>query len=1090
MKKWYKIPIFIKKRELIKLIITMKFALIFAVLTTVQIYGTVYSQGTRLSFTVKNASLEEIFESIEQQSEFKFLYHDALIDENMKFDLNIEDKTIEEVLDKIFMNSKNTYTVLENNLIVITPRENPKQQEITITGIVTDQEGVPLPGVNVVIKGTASGTVTDLNGNYAITVNSTNDILIFSSIGYLSKEIPVGEQRTIDLTLTESIESLEQVVVIGYGSVTKRELTGSVAQISEEDFNPGAVSNALELIQGKVAGLSITKMDGGDPTKGYEISLRGVTSINGDTEPLVVIDGIPGGDLNAISPDDIESISILKDGSAAAIYGTRGTNGVILITTKSGIKGKTSVEYSTRFYTERTLNRFEVLDREQYLAIKEEYAASGEASKIVIANSMIDYGEDTDWFKAIIRKPFSQNHHLALSGGTETGSYRISLDYNDQEVILLNSNAKDMRVIGNFMQSALKDKLKFNMQVGLSDNKNNGVDYNAVRQTIQRNPTEPIKNEDGSYFEILGAWQYENPVGTLEERINDDGGSHLFGNIGVDVYPIKSIKLNVVGGLNKYRGLGGYYLPSYSYPMENAGISGQAGRWASQDITQTLESTIEWKKTFGQHNVALLGGYTFQRYVTENFNASNSDFISDDVTYNNLGMGLYLSQGFATMDSYKGQSDLQGIFARGSYNYAGKYFLSASVRREGSSKFGKNYRYGTFPAVSAAWDISQEDFFTGISGIIDFLKLRIGYGVTGNQGLDEFYVPLIKYGQEEGIFYYNGEEIKGYGALSNSNPNLRWETKEEINFGFDWQLANQRLGGSIDYYVRNTYDLLEEYEVPVPPYLSNNMWANAMSLTSSGIEFTFDASPVKVGKFSWDFTLLFDHRKNTVNSLGDENFNYEWRNIGDIGPPGISAWTHRLEQNKAVGNIHTYKFEKIDENGQWVFADVNNDSVITIEDRTVVGNGIPDYYLGFTNTFRYGNIDLSVMLRGMFGHQIINAKRIWHENPKFLPRNVFTSALETDLWDDPEFSSYYVENGDFVKIDNITLGYTLPFKDFDYIKNIRIYGTINHAFVFTNYTGLDPEVSFSGENTLTPGNDNRFEYPSVRTFIVGLNVKF
>jgi TonB-linked SusC/RagA family outer membrane protein len=899
----------------------------------------------------------------------------------------------------------------------------------------------------------------------------------------------VGEQKTINLTLVESIKNLDEVVVIGYGSVTKRELTGSVASVKEEDFNPGAVSDALELVQGKVAGLSVTKMDGGDPTKGYEISLRGATSLNGSTEPLVVIDGIPGGSLEAISPGDIESIDILKDGSAAAIYGTRGTNGVILITTKKGKKGRTYVELSARALTERVLNRLEPLTRDEYLAMKTEFENSDSPAKRSIADGMIDYGEDTDWFEEILRdNPIGQNYNLAIGGGSENTSYRVSFDFNKREGILLNNNSQDLRIISNIQQQAINNKVKFSVQMGLTDEKTNPVDYNAVRQTIQRNPTESVYNKDGSLTEYIGAWQYDNPVGILTERVIDNAGSRVFGNLGVDVMLAKSFKINVVAGLNRNRILNGYYAPSYSLPMETGGIDGSANRWAGSFFNKTFESTLEWKKTMAKHNLSLLGGYAYEYIVNEEFYASNSNFISDDLLYNNLGLGTFLSEGRAEMKSYKEESTLTGFFARGSYSYDNKYYLSGSIRREGSSKFGTNYKWGIFPAVSAAWDISQESFFENISGLVQFLKVRAGYGVTGNQGLDDFYIPMVRYKQDDGFFYYNGEKERGYVPESNANPDLRWETKTEYNVGLDWLLYNSKIGGTIDFYIRDTKDLLMLYDVPQPPNLAPEMWANVATMRNSGLEFTVNATPVQMDKFSWNFTFLFDSRNNKILSIQDEEGYYtlEYLNQGDVGAPGISAWTHRVEEDEPVGNIHTYRYLGFDEEGLWIFDDINNDTTIDTEDRTVVGNGVPDYYLGFTNTFKYGKIDLSIMLRGMFGHQIINAKRIWHGNPKFLPRNVLKEAMNTELWDDPEFSSYYVEDGDFVKVDNITLGYTHPFNN-KYIKSVRLYGSVNNAFVFTKYTGLDPEVSFKG---LEAGNDNRFDYPSVRTFIIGLNVKF
>lgn len=1086
--------IFRHRKDLIKILITIKLVVLFTIVNNLQVYGSVYSESTRLNVQLKNASMADVFKAIEDQSEFKFLYHDALISEERNLNLEIEGKTVEEILDIIFEGSNNTYSVLDNNLVVITPKNTKALQERVVTGTVSDENGEPLPGVNIVIKGTTQGTITDVEGKYQISVPSEDVILLFSSVGYSDEEIPVSGLTTINISMVLSIESLEEVVVIGYGSVTKRELTGAVASVKEDDFNPGSVSNPMQLVQGKVAGLTIVRPNGGDPTSGYEVLLRGTSSIKGSAEPLIVIDGIPGGDLATIAPDDIESIDVLKDGSAAAIYGTRGTNGVILITTKKGEKGRMQVEFSSSYFTERVLRRIEVLDADEYRQVKQDWAASGDPIKESKAESMIDYGYNIDWFDEIIRNPFSHKQHLSLSGGSDKSNYRLSFDYVDQEGILLESQKREYKINYNMQHLAINDRVQFNAQLGLINGYYHPVDYNSVRQTIQRNPTEPVYNPDGTFFE-LDQWQYLNPVALLKERTSDTKLSRYYVNLGTDLNITKSLKFSVITGLQVADTLGGYYEPSYTFTQQLAGTDGYAKRDMKASSLKTIETTLNWRKEFGKHNINLIGGYSFQEFIYEGFSADNTSFITDETLYNNLELGTYLVDGQAKMESFKLASRLIGFFARASYHYAGKYFLSASIRREGSSKFGKDRRWGTFPAVSIAWDISQESFMQNIS-VLQQLKIRAGYGVTGNQGLEDPYIPYIRYGSK-GLFYYAGNLVQGYEPISNSNTKLQWETKHETNIGIDWLIFNSRLGGSIDLYRRDTKDLLEKYDVPTPPNLYNETWQNVGSMRSSGIEFSINAIPLQQDKFKWTINFVFDYRKNTVLSLSNNLYSFEYRNIGDVGPPGISAWTHRLEEGEPLGNIHALVYEGIDEEGKWIFRDYDpladtvggtpSDGNIDTKDRAVVGNGIPDYFMGLTNTFQYANFDLSVMLRGMFGYQVINAKRIWHDNPTFLPQNVFETALDEEVWDEPQFSSYYVEDADFVKIDNITLGFTHNFKNVSWISSARIYTTVLDAFLFTKYSGLDPEVSIQG---LEPGNDNRFEYPSTRTFLIGFNFKF
>ncbi len=956
------------------------------------------------------------------------------------------------------------------------------QQTLTVTGTIVDEGSQPLPGVNVIIKGTTNGTVSDVNGYYKIDIPSEDAILLFSMVGYKTEEIQVSGRTKINLKMEPSTESLDEVVVIGYGSVTKRELTGAVTSVKEDNFNKGVVDNPMQLVQGKVAGLTIITPNGGDPTSNSEVLLRGTSSILGSSAPLVVIDGIPGGDLGSVIPEDVESIDILKDGSAAAIYGTRGTNGVILITTKKGSSGKIQTEFSSSFMTERILNKLQVLTGDEYRQVKEDWAASGDTRMEKEAASMTDYGYSTDWLDAIMRKPLTHKEHLAVSGGTSSSNYRVSFEYVDREGILLNSDKKDYKVSANLNHRTLKDKLNIKAQFGFSESNENPVNYDAIRQAIKRNPTEPIYNEDGSFFEVAN-WVYYNPVALLVERTNDVENRRFYLNLGADLDITKSLKASIVGGSQNYNSLSGYYEPSYTFTQQLAGIAGYASRGTNNTSTKTLETTLSWKKEIDNHNINVIGGYSYQDYMSENFNASNSNFISDQTTYNNLASGTFLTEGRATMDSYKEENRLIGFFGRLSYHYAGKYFFSASVRREGSSKFGINQRWGTFPAVSAAWDLSQESFVQSL-GLFDQLKLRTGYGVTGNQGISDSYVPLIRYGQD-GTFYYKGEMKIGYSPVSNPNPDLRWETKHETNIGADWSVVGSRISGTIDYYIRDTKDLLELYDVPVPPNLYNQTWQNVGSMRSSGIEFSFNTVPVRTDNFTWNLNLVLDHRKSKVLSLSNDQFSIEYRNIGDVGAPGISAWTHRLEAGQPLGNIHAYKFVGFDENGKWIFADINGDGKITTDDRTVVGNAIPDLYAGLTNSFQYGNFDLMVTMRGMFGQQVINTKRIWYDNRTFFPENVFKTALNQELWDDPEFSSYYVEDAGFVKVDNITLGYTL--KNIPLVESARFYATVLDAFLFTKYSGADPEVSITG---LEPGNDNRFEYPSTRTFLVGFKFNF
>lgn len=1084
--------IFAKKCE-IKILKIMKLTSLLILCSTLQIYATGYSQSRKLTIKLDNASITDVFKVIEMQSDFKFLYHDALVSDKKDINIDVKDETVEEVLNGLLAETNETYKVLENNLIVITPKSNEALQEVKIKGKVTTSEtGEPLPGVNVVIKGTTTGTVTDIDGKYELVVPSENSVLVFSFVSYATQEVKVGNQTAIDIALTESVKSLDEVVVIGYGSVKKKEITGAIASVKEKDFNQGAITNPFQLIQGQVAGLSVVRPNGGDPTSGLEIRIRGASSFYANQDPLVVLDGVAVGDLKSISisPEDIESMDVLKDGSAAAIYGTRGNSGVILITTKHGNRGQTQVEFSSKLTTESVLKETEVLTGDEYRELKNKLLADPPGSDLRIAGkSMQDLGSSTDWFDQIIRKPLSQNYYLAVSGGNDKSSYRASFNYLNQQGIMLTSGNEEYKMNMNASQLALNDILKFDFQMGLDNFLQHPVDYDAIRQSEQFNPTAPVHNPDGTLYENYNAWQYMNPVGELIQRTRDNSGLRNFGNFGVTLNLTNSLKINAIGGIQANKFSFGYYEPSYSYPQVSAGTNGFAQLSTRNSTTETFESTIAWTKHTNIHNIDLVGGYSFQQYVTDTSSASNKNFISDDVLYNALQTGDIPADGNMAEYSYKEKSNLVAFFARTIYNFKSKYFLTASVRREGSSKFGINNKWGIFPAVSAGWDIAREDFMNGLK--FDQLKFRIGYGVTGNQNIPS-YLSLVQY-NPSGTFYYNGENITGYGPTQDANPDLKWETKTEENIGIDWAILGNRLGGTLDLYTRTTNGLLGKYQVPVPPNVAPTMWANAMSMQNSGIEILVKTIPVKKQKFEWESNLSFEYRTSKILSLKNQYYSLTYEYIGAIPAPGISAWTHVLQEGLPLGNISGYKYLGLDSVGGFKYLDANHDGKININDRVVIGNSIPKYYLGFTNNFQYGNWGLSIMCRGMFNFQIINEKRIWSENPLYLPNNLLKSTLNSQFINDPnfsaepDFSSLYVENGDFLKIDNVTLSYTMPFKNSKWIKNGKVFITGTNLLVITGYKGNDPEVSFAG---LTPGIDNMYGYPSTRTYTFGINLIF
>lgn len=955
--------------------------------------------------------------------------------------------------------------------------------QININGKVIDQDGEPLVGVSVIIKGTSQGTVSDLEGNYSIEANQ-GDILQFSFLGYLGKEVTIEEGITrINITLEQDLLGLEEVVVIGYGTQRKSDVTSAITSVRSDEFVQGAVKDAGQLLQGKVAGLAITNASG-NPLDGPEVRLRGITSLKSEQSPLVLVDGVPGS-LDMVAPQDIESIDVLKDGSAAAIYGTRGTNGVIIVTTRKGSKNKSiSAEYSSYISTQRIYKRAPFYGAEDYRRLAE----AG-------IDNFSDMGSETDWLKEITHNPFSQMHNFTIQGGSERTSFIANINYNKTDGFFNKSYLENLKSRIDITHEIWKDKLSVNMGAYTSRNTNpTGVDMNWVyRQAMIHNPTEPLKNEDGSWYEV-DKFQYENPVALIEEATGENKGlsSRYFGNI--TFTPVNDLKFNLLLSKQLYNSTNGESntFKHISNTRDNQGAT--AFRESYSSVENLMELTTEYSKVFGDHRINAVAGYSYQYYTNEKFNMRNKYFPTDVYTYNNMGAGTALVDGSAEMFSEKSMSILVGFFGRLNYSLAGKYLLSASIRHEGSSKFGENYKWGNFPAIQAGWKISEESFMKSI-GLINNLKIRVGYGVTGIVPDDPYKsLTLLNYSS---FMYVNGSWVPTIVPGSNPNPDLRWERKTETNLGLDFGILQNRISGTIDIYKRLSSDLLYDYPVPAPPYLYTSILANAASIEDKGIEVLLSFIPVQNSNLTWVSSINFSKSKNKLVSLEGYGFelDYDYIDGGYTGDP-IQQGTHRVYVGEELGNFWGYKSVDISDRGRWLIETPEGDTVrITSaqpEDKQVLGNGFPKVYLGWNNTINIKNFDISLGLRGAFGAQILNFQRMFYENPT-ISYNMLESSHDLvygkDTLDNPQaYVSYYIENGDYLKIDNLTVGYTFkPEKD-NYVKSVRVYLSALNLYTFTGYKGLDPEVSTN--DIFAPGNDNRDKYPTMRTFTAGLQVKF
>lgn len=1048
-----------------------------------------------LSMQLQNATIEQAFTQLEAATGFNFVYTNKEIKgiPTVQIDVNTN------VFDALVAMSKQTkleFKQINQNILVrkraVYVQETAVTIEeaaaITVTGVVVDETNMPLPGVTVIEKGTTNGTVTDIDGKFSFEVTSGESVLTFSFIGMEAMEIAVGERRTFNVTMMDDVQSLNEVVVIGYGTQTKKEITSAVANVSSEDFVQTGVRSPMELIQGKVAGLNIVRTEGNNPNGPTSIQLRGLTSVRGTTQPLIVIDGIPGGNLDLLQQDDIATFDVLKDGSAAAIYGTRGNAGVILITTKKGKSGQARFDYSTYFQREFVDRRPENLSAEQY----RDLISQG------IIDEKEDLGSSTDLYDELLNKDnLSQYHNFAASGGGTNSNYRVSFFYNDAEGIAKENSRKQYGGRMSFNQTGLQDRLTLatNMAINLFDANRLGGNGGDFEQAIQRNPTAPIYNADGTFVETE-AYNNYNPLSRYANRINERKQMNLSGDVRLTLDIMEGLTASVFGAHQRMTYNDRYYQSMNDFanrPTSDYRGTGYASKFNRLEWNNTLEATLNYKKNFNDaHNLDLLGGYSYQYFTREDFNVNNSGFTTDGFLDWNLSEGSAISNTLLPrpgMDSFKDDNTLIAFFGRASYSYKDKYFAQATLRREGSSKFGANHKWGNFPAVSVGWALSEESFLSG-SSAINNLKMRLGYGETGNQGIGN-YISLVTLSgggvyPQEGVFYQT------YGAARNPNPDLRWETKKEWNLGFDFLLFNNKLSGALDIYTRTTEDLLYDYTAQQPAFVRGSLFTNVGSINNRGIELLLSSTILEKGDFSWQMDLTANTQINEITSLSNDVFTVSFIETGGLPSPGNLGQAIRVEEGGAVGNFYGKRFAGFNEGGEWLFhkADGTTGTAgeMSQEDLTIIGNGVPKYMASLNNVLRYKGWDFTVFFRGKFDYDILNTKEMYFGNKKWLPNNLLESAItrHEQLADDPQYSDYYLENGSFVKLDNITLGYTFKVAG-KYIKNLRVYGSGRNLATFTGYSGLDPELQDAGFET---GIDGRGFYPRTKSFTLGLNVGF
>lgn len=981
-------------------------------------------------------------------------------------------------------------------ILMILCVQNIMAQKRTVSGIVTDSKNEPLIGVNVTIKNASTtGTITDIDGKYSLEIPSGNSVLVFSYIGYSTQEVKVSNRSVVDIVLKDDMQALEEVVVVGYGTMKKSDLTGSVSSITSDNFKLGTDLTPQQLMQGAFSGVNISQ-NSGKPGGSNTIRVRGGTSITASNDPLYVIDGVPistsagvnqsniGSSttdffdqepinpLSNINPNDIESINILKDASATAIYGSRGANGVIMITTKKGKAGMRQLDYSFNLGVSTVAKKLDVLTGDEYRKTVSE-----------LGLTLDDKGQNTDWQDVIFRTAISQNHYVSFMSGSENTSYRASAGYSNQNGVMEGSGMKSANARMNINHKALNDKLKLNMNISygetnsdqapVSNTVGSEMGSSMLYEAYVFNPTYPIYNEEGDYYDVP---PYRvNPASFSKELLDERATSQFLGNLTADWNFYKPFTLQVNAGYNKNTINRNSYI-SKSNLLGN-GNNGYVTVQKLSDYSKLLETILKYNQSFGKHNIDAMVGYSWQYFYSEGQTTKAYGFLSDNFKWYSLAA----AQTVESVSSYAESNTLISMYGRINYNYADKYLLTATVRRDGSSRFGSGNKWGIFPSVAASWRISQEDFFQ--NDIMSDLKLRASFGITGSQEIGN-YNSLSTLGASTNGYLVGGEKITIVLPQQYTNPDLKWEQTAQTDIGIDFGFLNGKIRGSIDYYYKKTTDLLLSVAVPSPSLITTQI-ANVGTVTNQGIELDLSFDLMRTKNFAWDANLNLSHNKNEVVSLSNSQWTGDNMQVAPCQGQGLSGtYAQLIMPGQPIGTFYGKRFIGVVD-GVEQFA---NDG-----EPEVIGCAQPDLTFGLGTNLQYKNWTLSLNFRGSIGNDVYNCTANNLAYLSNLPgRNVLKEAVTSGVNRDQAkvYSSRFIEDGSFVRLDNLSLGYNFSLPKL-YISNARVFVSAQNLFVITGYSGADPEVNSEISRTgVAPLGVDYLSYPKARTFSMGINLSF
>jgi len=1112
---------------LLKINLKMKLSMLFLLVTFFTVHANdTYGQRTKVSLDLEDVTIEKLLDEIESKTEFEFVYRLRDVDLKRKISITVNEETIDTVLDQIFQNTKTSYNLTNKRVYLIRKKEiDVKVDKVdvvpeiiiqqSVSGTVTDENGQPLPGANIIEKGTTNGTQADFDGNYFLTLETEDAVLVFSYIGFKKQERTIGQATTISVQMAADSQGLDEVVVVGYGSVRKSDLTGSVAVISEEDIQSMPITTVDQALQGRAAGVQVTQADAA-PGGAVSIRIRGGSSINNSNEPLYVVDGFPTTDISNLNPSDISSIQILKDASATAIYGARGANGVVIIGTLSGKAGQSSLEVTHFTGVQTIANKIDVLNGQQFAELANE--AFIQDGRDVPFENPAALGEGTDWQDAIYRTALMSNTQIAFRKGTESTRYAVTGNYFSQDGIVITS--KFQRVSARFnLESDINDKLTFGNNISFTHITNNEVLVNdggrggagVVHNALTVTPDLPIFDENGDYFinsaQIGPGFRRDNPVALAENTTNETSTTRFLGNaflsyaladgltakisVGAD---ITSEKLNRYIGSQTFRG------------FFERGIA----RVQTRNTTNILnENTLNYKKELGKDNLDVLVGLTFQRENFEQLRASGNGFPNDILKFNDLSVAEVLDPS----QTDAGEWALASYLGRINYSLQDKFLFTLTGRIDGSSRFGADSKYGFFPSGAVAWKLSNEKFIQNLD-VFDQFKFRASYGVTGFQEIG-LYRSLSRLGISE--YAINDQRAVGISPIRIPNPDLKWERTGQFNIGLDLGFLDNRLRFTLDYYRKETQDLLLDLPVPYTSGFAIST-QNIGSTENKGFDIAVSANVINTNNFNWNIDANYSRNRNEVLNLGglQEFFGPNSGSNGFYNPPGSPAILVRegepvnsffgyvadglFRTQDDIDNGPTHRFMEL---GDLRFKDIDGDGGITPDDRAIIGNAQPDFIFGFNNSFNYKDFDLGIFIQGVIGNDILNAYRLYeltslrgvHNNlaevvDRYTPDNIDARYPKADRRGQEQFvSSLGIEDGSFIRLRNISLGYNLPVNNISTIKKARIYISGQNLLTITNYTGYDPEVNSFGRSSINQGIDYG-AYPRAKTVTLGVNLNF